>query len=352
MKQNLIKSVLDIIYHTGAYHALAPATQGMGLIFTLHHIRPLKEEYNHSNFHPNGILEITPDFLDATIERLKFLDIDLVSLDEAVRRVQSGHSERRFACFTIDDGYHDNFLFAWSVFKKHECPFTVFVTPGIIDGTCELWWLALEKIIAQNRSIEFVIDDKTYKCACNSLAEKKAAFEETYWPIRNMDEYKQRRFITELCDTYKIDLEDLCRWEAMTWDELRALNEDPLVTIGAHTNNHFALAKLTEKQALEEMTSSAKRLETEIGNYPEYFCYPYGDEGSAGEREFKLAQKAGFKAATTTRKGVVFSEHNAHLTALPRVSLNGDYQSIKYIDLFASGVPFALWNKFKKVSAA
>jgi len=138
----------------------------------------------------------------------------------------------------------------------------------------------------------------------------------------------------------------------MTWDELKALSEDPLVTIGAHTNNHYAIAKLSKADALEEMTSSAKRLENELGTRPQYFCYPYGDAGSAGERDFELASKAGFKAATTTRKGVLFSEHKNHLTALPRVSLNGDYQSVRYIDLFASGVPFALWNKFKKVDAA
>jgi hypothetical protein len=54
----------------------------------------------------------------------------------------------------------------------------------------------------------------------------------------------------------------------------------------------------------------------------------------------------------TTRKGVIFPEHKHYLTALPRVSLNGEYQSLTYTALYLSGAPFALWNGFQQVSAA
>ena len=54
----------------------------------------------------------------------------------------------------------------------------------------------------------------------------------------------------------------------------------------------------------------------------------------------------------TTRKGMLFPAHRQHLRALPRVSLNGDYQSLTYTALYLSGAPFALWNRFQQVSAA
>ena len=41
-----------------------------------------------------------------------------------------------------------------------------------------------------------------------------------------------------------------------------------------------------------------------------------------------------------------------HLTALPRVSLNGEYQSSVYTRLYMTGAPFALWNRFRRVNAA
>ena len=54
----------------------------------------------------------------------------------------------------------------------------------------------------------------------------------------------------------------------------------------------------------------------------------------------------------TTRKGVLFPAHKRHLTALPRVSLNGEYQSLTYTALYLSGAPFAIWNRFQQISAA
>jgi len=51
----------------------------------------------------------------------------------------------------------------------------------------------------------------------------------------------------------------------------------------------------------------------------------------------------------TTRRGVLHRQHAAHLEALPRVSLNGNFQADRYVDLFLSGVPFALFNGFRKV---
>ena len=82
-------------------------------------------------FAPNAGLEITPEFLDGVISFARDAGYDLISLDEAVRRIRTGErSQRPFACFTIDDGYRDNFEHAWPVFQKHDCPFTIFVAPA------------------------------------------------------------------------------------------------------------------------------------------------------------------------------------------------------------------------------
>jgi peptidoglycan/xylan/chitin deacetylase (PgdA/CDA1 family) len=121
------------------------------------------------------------------------------------------------------------------------------------------------------------------------------------------------------------------------------------VTIGAHTVNHYNLSKLDPEALRTELTESrhliAERLQTKV----EHFTYPFGDAGSAGPREFALAKELGFLTATTTRKGLVFPEHVDHLQALPRVSLNGDYQRSRYVRLYLSGAPFALWKKFRRL---
>jgi hypothetical protein len=82
----------------------------------------------------------------------------------------------------------------------------------------------------------------------------------------------------------------------MKWDEIRTMAADPLVTICAHTKGHFAISKLSDERADEEMAGSADRIEQELGR-PIHFSFPYGDPGSAGPRDFALAREAGFKTA-------------------------------------------------------
>jgi hypothetical protein len=65
-----------------------------------------------------------------------------------------------------------------------------------------------------------------------------------------------------------------------------------------------------------------------------------------------MIRDAGFKAAVTTRKGLVFPKRSEHLTALPRLSLNGDFQELAFADVLLTGMPFALFNGLKRVFIA
>jgi len=349
MKTAMMKAAMSGLYHTGAHRILAPFTQGVGLLFTLHHVRPEPEQPRA--FAPNRILEVTPDFLDAVLDQVQEAGLDVLSLDEAIQRLKGG-DDRRFVCFTFDDGYRDNLECAYPLFKRRSLPLTIYVPTDYPDGSGELWWLALEDVIARADEIELCRNGTLWRLDTATAAEKTRAFDEIYWWLRSVDEATQRRVVRVLADRYDVDMAGDCRKLVMGWDEVRTLAADPLVTIGAHTKGHFAISKLSEERARDEMTGGADRLEWELGRRPLHFSFPYGDPGSAGPRDFALARQAGFKTAVTTRKGMVFGDHRRYLTALPRVSLNGEYQSLNYTALYLSGAPFALWNRFQHVNAA
>lgn len=128
----------------------------------------------------------------------------------------------------------------------------------------------------------------------------------------------------------------------MDWHELRIFASEQLCTIGAHTVHHYELAKLTAADARSEMEQSIRIIKAQFGKAPVHFSYPYGGAASAGEREFQFARDLGLRSAVTTRVGGVYSRHRDHLEALPRVSLNGNFQARRYFDVLATPAVLSL----------
>jgi peptidoglycan/xylan/chitin deacetylase (PgdA/CDA1 family) len=142
--------------------------------------------------------------------------------------------------------------------------------------------------------------------------------------------------------------DELC----MDWNEIREIAADPLVTIGAHTDNHVMLRKATEETARSELKTGRDLIEAELGIEVRHLAYPYGGRDLVGPREFRIASELGYKTAVTTRPGVLFAAHDRHMTALPRLSLNGEYQAARYVKVLMSGAATALFNGFRRVDAA
>ena len=343
-----LKAALTALHYSGAGDLLAPMTSGAGAIFMLHQVDPAAP----AAFSPNRILKVTPDFLAETLQQLIDTGFEFLSLDQVAERLRNPQpGARPFAAFTLDDAYRDNLEHAAPVFRRFGVPYTVYAPIDYIDGSGDLWWLSLEHAIAALERIECTIEGEAVSIAATTVAAKDAAYHTLYWRLRKIDETIARAIVRDLCTQASVDTSGLCRSMVLGWDELRTLAADPLVTIGAHTVRHFALSKLGPGAARHEMTASIKRLESELGRPVRHFSYPFGDTCSAGDREFDLARELGLATAVTTRKGLIHAHHASALNALPRVSLNGDYQDPIYTKALLSGAPFALYDLARRVVA-
>jgi len=349
-KPRLMKAALNTLYYPQLYRLLQPGWQGVGAVFTLHHVS--KTPTDSSAFAPNRILDITADFLDQTLTLVRQSGYDIITLDEVRRRLVEKDFSRKFVSFTLDDGYLDNYLNAYPVFRKHNAPFTIYVATAFPNGDAILWWELLERIIAGQNRIDIDLDGHPQVFETTSTIAKYQAWDTIYKQLRKMPEQQQRAMIGVLAKQYGMDAHQHCVEHSMDWEILQTLANDDLVTIGAHTINHFALRKLPADKVIEEALNSRDELERRLGKKPRHFSYPYGDPGSAGPREFEIIEALGFDTATTTRKAMLYPEHARHLTALPRISLNGDYQSDHFTRLFLSGAPFALSNRFRKMNVS
>ncbi len=348
-RSHVIRAGLEALYLTGAHHLLRPIFSGVGAIFMLHRVRPRRD----AGFQPNHHLEVAPEFLRAMLSHVRARDIDIITMDQLHQRLVERQFSRPFACFTLDDGYRDNRDFALPVMREFDAPCTVYVASDFAEGTGRLWWVALELVIARADSVEASIGGVATRLDTSTPAAKRAAFDRLHQWLRMLPgEHEVRREISALCGRHGVDETAIARDLCMSWDELNAFADDPLVTIGAHSVTHCNLAKQTEEVAGREMTISRARIESALQRPVLHLAYPYGDRRAAGPREFALARTAGFKTAVTTRPGMLFPESADHLTALPRVSLNGNHQDIRILPVLTSGAATAMWNGFRRVDAA
>ena len=112
------------------------------------------------------------------------------------------------------------------------------------------------------------------------------------------------------------------------------------------------LAKHDRETAWREIAASRAVVAEKLGRLVRHFAYPVGDPTSAGPRDFALAEQAGFETAVTTRPGHVFPVHADYLHALPRVSMNGLFQSEAALRSLLSGVPFLAWGRGRRLNVA
>ncbi|HWR43284.1 polysaccharide deacetylase family protein [Sporomusa sp.] len=101
----------------------------------------------------------------------------------------------------------------------------------------------------------------------------------------------------------------------MSWDQVREMQKDGFV-FGSHTVSHAALTKLSREQVMEELVTSRKEMEQQLGGKIRYFAYPTGAYNLQIE---EMVKQAGYKAAFTIRYGQAGAESNPY--ALERIPI-------------------------------
>ena len=102
----------------------------------------------------------------------------------------------------------------------------------------------------------------------------------------------------------------------VSWQDLKTMANDPLVTIASHSKTHPALTKLSDQKLAQEVVDSKKILESKLARPVQYFTYPYGNYDARVKR---VVANAGYRAAiafaTPTER---FANQSTDLLSLAR----------------------------------
>jgi peptidoglycan/xylan/chitin deacetylase (PgdA/CDA1 family) len=337
-KRALARLGLELGYFTGIARILARRSGGLGIILRFERVRPRVSD----GFQPLRGHEITPEFLDRTLKALKRWKFDIVSIDEVVERLRDPAAHRRrFVCLTFDGGYRDFLTHAYPVLARHKAPFAVYVAASFPDGLGELWWLALEQVIAQHERIGLVIEGVEQRLDCGMRREKGEVYDVLYDWLRSLPQAERSVAIRDLCGRYRVDLKAVSQDAVMTWPQLSELSSDPLATIGSATLNYPVLSRTLNDAAERELKMGRAVLEAAIGRKAPHLAYPYGDNRAFGRRHILIATQLDFLSAVTAEPGVITATEQTVLMSLPRITWDGRRRSLRAMRVILTGVTVA-----------
>jgi peptidoglycan/xylan/chitin deacetylase (PgdA/CDA1 family) len=304
----ILRSTAHVIAcYSGIGRALASRYAGPGTVFVLHSVG------RDQAFWPDEYLSCPVPALEYTLSWLKDNGIRVVSLDDALERLNRSSNDR-FCVFTFDDGYADNLTQALPIMQQFDAPFTVYVCTGMLTGDIDAWWFGLATLVRTQEQIDLP------ELGCRFVCKDQASKRRTFIAIRRLiaANWGALAAVRTAIAARGIDAGAVARAEGLNIEQLRRLAASPLVTIGAHGVRHSNLVRVSAAEVQREMAAGRRALEDIIEREVVHFAYPFG---ACGSREAQIARSVGFRTAVTTQRGTLFPQHLNHLYALPREPL-------------------------------
>jgi peptidoglycan/xylan/chitin deacetylase (PgdA/CDA1 family) len=254
-----------------------------------------------------SVFERQMAFLRQNYEILSFPDL-LTAWEE--NRLDA---RERYCAVTFDDGWHDTYLHAYPILRRHRVPATVFLPTSFI-GTNRWFWT----------------DQVAYLLSHSDLSKlKEADRSELFGPFagrdgletddffQTADHQRQIGGIERLIKVFKnFPVERIHPWidslidrlgqklprERMflNWKEIDEMSRLG-ISFGSHTCSHRILTTLSLEEAQTEMEESRRVLEGKRLGFLPVFCYP---DGRSNEAVRELVRKSGYTAAVGGRFGL------------------------------------------------
>ena len=198
------------------------------------------------------------------------------------------YSDRdRAIMMTFDDGYENNYDYAFRDLTELGYTATFFVAPNYVGKTAS--WI--------DRDLEQLLDagyehlDEPFE-AFATRARLNTKYIQEHLPL--LQQLKRRTCLRELYNLYKVR-----KLRLMGWNQIREMSRAGM-DIGAHTLSHGSFGLLDEKQTKDEIQRSKTAIEEQIQSEVKYFCYPYGN---LPKHVPAIVRESGFRGACSCERG-------------------------------------------------
>ncbi len=274
------------------------------LILMYHRILPAQDE--RARIEEPGMM-VTPGTFRLHM-RLVRQHFDVLPLSRWIEAKHSGEKlPARSCCITFDDGWEDNYEFAFPILKELALPATIFLVSDMI-GTSQLFWP--ERLARIFQAIA-ASNPEHWKHGCLDWLDREVlsydfsstppAKEQLSAIIQQAKKFTDDEIHT-LADRIENELHlDIPRRPSLLdWQQVNEMQNSGLIDIGSHTCHHIRLNEGLDPATLKaEIAGSKIQLEKQLERPVHTFCYPNGDVSP----QAMSMVKQHYHCAVTTQSG-------------------------------------------------
>lgn len=228
----------------------------------------------------------------------------VLALSELLDSLERGDRCGSAVAMTFDDGYQDNYRYAFPILRRYGLPATIFLTTGSMDDRQPLWFERLAEAL-QKTGREF-LDleiDLPRRFWLRTPAERLESNGRIFGLLRTLPDETRRCCLEEVLRRLDAPQTTDRRNRMLTWDQAREMKQHG-ITFGGHTVSHPFLSRMAPEQADWEVSESKRRIEAELQSPVDHFAYPNGREEDFAGWSKDVLRTAGYRAAVTTIWGV------------------------------------------------
>jgi peptidoglycan/xylan/chitin deacetylase (PgdA/CDA1 family) len=225
--------------------------------------------------------------------------LDVVTLDEALDFIDGSAKDAKKRCralITFDDGYLDNYQFAFPILRSLGVQGVFFLPTDLVGSSYVPWWDQIAFLLRTARRKRFSLhypDSLEVDLDRDGFTASLRTVQHLFGRPEN---HNEERFMQDLIkETQGDSLPPVAR-RFLNWDEAREMLAGGMA-IGSHTQSHAILSQLSPEKQTEELIRSRAVLGDKLGITAEALAYPVGGRASFTEATQKIARKAGYRAA-------------------------------------------------------
>ncbi|MDQ2076164.1 polysaccharide deacetylase family protein [Marinimicrobium sp. ABcell2] len=262
-------------------------------ILMYHRILP-REDERFASEEPGMVVQ--PDSFDMHLRELK-RHFDVVTLGEWIAAKDRGETLPKKACaITFDDGWRDNYEYAFPALKAHQLPATLFAVAEKIGTDFQFWPNVVAGLLHAGAGPEMA----RHPVFSDAIQGHERNREDIAACINRLKANSDEAIFRALEDINWRSMSETAP-ALMSWEQLREMQSSGLVEIGSHTCSHRRLnGDMAQDALVHEIVHSKDVLETQTGQSVNLFCFPNGDYTPAA---LDLV-KNHYQAAVTTQSGI------------------------------------------------